>query len=401
MRRRAGMTALLLAGLLWGGVFSAGASSGSALPGGVPDSGELSGSANGWPMWHAYAQRFISPAGRVMDPDRGFMTTSEGQSYAMFFALVANDPEMFERLRKWTADNLAQGNLGPNTASWSWGRNPDGSWGILDPNSASDADLWLAYDLMQAGTLWANPSYERQGRALLQRIAQTEVAELPRLGPVLLPGPHGFQLDLNQWLLNPSYMPPMLINAARHADPQGPWTRMAQGLSKLLERMSSHGFAMDWVAYSSTGTFTPAKGPGNDPKPPEGSYDAIRVYLWLGIGSRGNPARAAMLQAFQAVARELRMHPLPPETVSPEGTVHGDAPLGFSAALEPFLWSSHESFLAAEQQRRVQAGIDPATGLLGNPPRYYDQNLALFAGGWQEKRFRFSGDGMLRVPWKS
>jgi endo-1,4-beta-D-glucanase Y len=165
--------------------------------------------------------------------------------------------------------------------------------------------------------------------------------------------------------------------------------------------MSSAGFAMDWVAYSDKGSFSPAKGPGDDPKPPEGSYDAIRVYLWLGIGSTGNPARQALLHYFQGVARELRMHPLPPETIEPNGTVVGDAPLGFSAALEPFLWSSHENFLAAEQQRRVQAGVDPATGLLGNPPRYYDQNLALFAGGWQEKRFRFRGDGMLRVPWKS
>ncbi len=125
------------------------------------------------------------------------------------------------------------------------------------------------------------------------------------------------------------------------------------------------------------------------------------MYLWLGIGSAANPARESLLHYFQGVARELRMHPLPPETIKPNGTVLGDAPLGFSAALEPFLWSSHENFLAAEQQRRVQAGVDRVTGLLGNPPRYYDQNLALFAGGWQEKRFRFRGDGMLRVPWKS
>jgi endo-1,4-beta-D-glucanase Y len=388
MRRRKAGFALLL------GFLCVGALAANAYGGGLGEYSE-------WPMWHAYAERFISPAGRVMDPDRGFMTTSEGQSYAMFFALVANDPNMFERLRTWTADNLAQGSLGTHTVSWSWGRNPDGSWGILDQNSASDADLWLAYDLLQAGALWENAVYRREGLALLHRIAQTEVAELPGLGPVLLPGPNGFQLDVNQWLLNPSYMPPMLINAAKHEDAAGPWAQMAQGLPKLLERMSSAGFAMDWVAYSDKGSFSPAKGPGDDPKPPEGSYDAIRVYLWLGIGSTGNPARQALLHYFQGVARELRMHPLPPETIEPNGTVVGDAPLGFSAALEPFLWSSHENFLAAEQQRRVQAGVDPATGLLGNPPRYYDQNLALFAGGWQEKRFRFRGDGMLRVPWKS
>jgi endoglucanase len=407
MRRRIG--ALLLAGALAGGCGAARAAAAhgaaSSAEDGVyqslPEEATPVGPAIDWPMWHAYAARFISPAGRVMDPDRGFMTTSEGQSYAMFFALVANDPAMFERLRKWTEDNMAHGALGVQTAAWSWGRNPDGSWGILDPNSASDADLWLAYDLLQAGSLWSDAAYQKEGRALLARIAETEVAKLPGLGPVLLPGAQGFQLDVNRWLLNPSYMPPMLINAARHEDASGPWTQMAAGLPKLLERMSSSGFVMDWVAYSADGTFTPAKGPGNDPKPPQGSYDAIRVYLWLGIGSVGNPARSGLLHFFQGMARELRMLPLPPEVVDPKGQAHGDGPLGFSAALEPFLWSLHENFLAAEQQRRLQAGIDPATGLVGNPPRYYDQNLALFAAGWQEKRFRFLGDGMLRVPWKS
>jgi endo-1,4-beta-D-glucanase Y len=389
-------------GLAWGAVRGEASAGADAFAPGAGYAGAAQPApAAQWPMWHAYAARFISPEGRVMDPDRGFMTTSEGQSYAMFFALVANDPDMFELLRKWTDDNLAQGSLGPKTASWSWGRNSDGSWGILDPNSASDADLWLAYDLLQAGALWNRAAYTSEGRAMLRRIAETEVKELPGLGPVLMPGPQGFALDVNVWLLNPSYMPPMLINAAKQEDAGGPWGRMAQGLPKLLERMSRNGFAMDWVAYSDKGTFTPAHGPGDDPKPPQGSYDAIRMYLWLGIGSSANPARNGLLHFFQGMARELRMHPLPPETIDAEGMAHGDAPLGFSAALEPFLWSLHENFLAAEQQRRVQAGIDPGTGLVGNPPRYYDQNLALFASGWQEKRFRFLGDGMLRVPWKS
>jgi endoglucanase len=51
-------------------------------------------------------------------------------------------------------------------------------------------------------------------------------------------------------------------------------------------------------------------------------------------------------------------------------------------------------------QQNVVAEISKTTGLLGNPPRYYDQNLALFALGWQEHRFWFAPDGTLRVQWK-
>jgi len=52
------------------------------------------------------------------------------------------------------------------------------------------------------------------------------------------------------------------------------------------------------------------------------------------------------------------------------------------------------------QLRNLLAQIEPSTGLLGDPPKYYDQNLALFALGWQEQRFRFAPDGTLRVQWK-
>ena len=44
-----------------------------------------------WTLWESYAERFINGDGRVIDFDAKDRTTSEGQSYAMFFALVAND----------------------------------------------------------------------------------------------------------------------------------------------------------------------------------------------------------------------------------------------------------------------------------------------------------------------
>jgi hypothetical protein len=31
--------------------------------------------------------------------------------------------------------------------------------------------------------------------------------------------------------------------------------------------------------------------------------------------------------------------------------------------------------------------------------RYYDQNLALFATGWAEERYRFDREGCLKVRW--
>jgi len=357
--------------------------------------------ASAWPLWDHYAAHFLSPEGRVIDPERNSMTTSEGQSYAMFFALVAGDSVSFERIRAWTEENLAQGDLSRNLPAWSWGRKDDGSWGVLDQNSASDSDLWVAYSLIEAGELWAKPHYSKIAKAMLSLIAKNESATLPQIGAVLLPGRYGFHPDADRWVLNPSYMPLPLLLAAKRADPEEPWNSMASALPEWLQQASPSGFAMDWVEYRSGKGFSAVGQPGQTSKPACGSYDAIRVYLWAGMTAHESPGSLKLLQVFAPMSSYVKAHLSPPETVNPDGNISSTtAPPGFSAAVMPFLFASGEKSTAALQLRNVLAQIEPSTGLLGDPPKYYDQNLALFALGWQEQRFRFAPDGTLRVQWK-
>jgi endoglucanase len=56
--------------------------------------------------------------------------------------------------------------------------------------------------------------------------------------------------------------------------------------------------------------------------------------------------------------------------------------------------------LADAQVERLAATKDAASGLYGKNASYYDQNLALFANGWVEERYRFDRDGKLRVKSK-
>ena len=63
-----------------------------------------------WPsLYQSYARAFLDNQIRVIDRDTGDRTTSEGQAYAMFFALVANDRARFDGLLRWTELNLAAG----------------------------------------------------------------------------------------------------------------------------------------------------------------------------------------------------------------------------------------------------------------------------------------------------
>ena len=126
-----------------------------------------------WPAWEQFKREFVSAEGRVIDPsDPRKITTSEGQSYALFFALAANDREMFATLLNWTQNNLAEGSLREHLPAWLWGKKGDNEWTVLDTNSASDSDVWIAWTLLEAGRLWKNDDYAATGKALLAKIAE-------------------------------------------------------------------------------------------------------------------------------------------------------------------------------------------------------------------------------------
>ena len=354
-------------------------------------------------LWQAYAARFISADGRVIDPQSGDRTTSEGQSYALFFALVNNDRPQFDRLLAWTQSNLAQGDLGAHLPAWNWGKGKDGRWGTIDANSASDSDLWIAYDLIEAGRLWHDPHYATLGRRLATLIAQQEVADLPGLGPVLLPGANGFRFR-RFWVLNPSYMPLFLIDRLAAVDPSGPWANVAAQVPSILERSARNGFAMDWVCYTPGEGFAPCVANGRKTPPPLGSYDAIRVYLWAGMLPSSSPARTRILHALGGMNRVLAQDAAPPEKVNDDGVpLNGGGPVGFSAALLPYLQSISNESAVAQQLVRVKSQLDEKSNLYGagygTGPAYYDQNLVLFASGWMEKRFQFGTSGELLVRW--
>lgn len=375
---------------------------GRAIAQAVPQSGTpaaLDHSA----LWHAYSGRFISGDGRVIDPQGGDRTTSEGQSYALFFALVNDDRAHFDSLLGWTEHNLAAGDMGAHLPGWSWGRAKDGHWGILDANSASDSDLWIAYDLIEAGRLWNDLHYATLGRRMLALIGRREVAHLPGFGPALLPGAVGFTFP-RFWVLNPSYMPLFLLERMAVVDPDGPWANVAQQVPVLLERSARNGFAMDWLCYAPGTGFSPCLANGHTGPAVVGSYDAIRVYLWAGMLADASPGKARILQALPGMDLYLRSHAAPPEKVSAAGVPQSqDGPVGFSAALLPYLMSIPDEAALAQQQMRVKSQLDEKSNLYGpgygSGPTYYDQNLVLFGSGWLEKRFQFGSSGELLVRW--
>lgn len=350
-----------------------------------------------WPLWENYADCFMDQQGRIVDYDAGNRTTSEGQAYALFFALVANDRARFNKLLLWTEQNLALGNLKANLPAWRW-ENKAGQWKITDPNSASDADLWIAYTLLEAGHHWDDAHLSSIGRALAGNIAEREVVDLPGFGKALLPGASGFKTSDGFYQLNASYVPVQVLLGLKHRLNQGPWGEIAERVPALVRGSSPAGFALDWIA------FRPEEGFSIFPSPTGqnlASYDAIRVYLWAGMMNDSCPYKKEILGADLSMSKYMSSHSVPPAEITGSGqVVNPNGSVGFSAAVLPYLEALNMRSALSEQVRRLQSEKNTRTGLYGDKPRYYDQNLALFATGWSEGRFHFDGHGLLQVTWK-
>lgn len=359
-----------------------------------------------WPLWNVFKAHFIQENGRVLDASIPQQHSStEGQSYSMFFAVVANDQKTFDKLWKWSIDNLFQGDIENQLPAWIWGMDENNDWGVLDHNSASDADLWFVYALLEAGRLWKDKKYTQDAYKLLTQIELKEVVDLPDLGAMLLPGEQGFVHE-DYWALNASYMPVVLLRRLQNESPLSPWGDVAKHTVTLLENSTPYGYVADWSAYMKNAS---NGGPGFSPtmpgKPPIGSYDAIRTYMWAGMMVDEDVLTKPALAALPGMLKYLKQGALtPPEKVDViTGGTEGTGGFGFSAALVPYLKANKEFELMSQQKRRAEVllrqSVLPANVAQQQPP-YYDFVLSLFGLGWADGYFAFNKQGEVSVYWE-
>jgi endoglucanase len=355
-----------------------------------PAAGALAETCPSWLAWEGFRSRFVNDGGRVIDPSTpSGQTTSEGQAYGLFFALVAGDRRGFDRILHWTEDNLAGGDLTARLPAWQWGKRNDGSWGVIDSNPASDADLWIAYTLGEAGSLWKEPKYAAMGRLIAERALREETTDIPGLGRTLLPGPSGFQPKPGLYRLNPSYMPIQLMRRFASLYPQKEWKQLVTTSIDTLVRSAPLGFAPDWILFKANGGFQP----DTDSKA-MGGFNAIRTYLWSGMLAENDPARKVLLKTYAPAARYVVQNGVPPLAVDTRtGKTDGAGPTGFSAAVAPLLTAMNMREAAQQQRLRIDAKAP-----LSRDDNYYEQVLVLFDIGWKNGRYRFARDGALQVP---
>lgn len=214
--------------------------------------------------WAAYRRRFIQSDGRVIDWEDGARTVSEGQAYAMLRAVLADDPDTFDLTLTWAENNLRRspgaGDANDTATSdqlwaWKWGRASDGTWGILDENFASDADIDAVTALILAARRWQRPEYLDLARLKLADLWDFSTLALPAFNAetprYLLPGPlAAFQPEPGMVYLNPSYLSPYAFRLFAQVDPDRDWLALVESSYRVLDQipdLSPQGLPGDWV----------------------------------------------------------------------------------------------------------------------------------------------------------
>ena len=334
--------------------------------------------AGAWGLWDEFRTE-LTDGNRVIDySDARRITTSEGQSYALFFALVAGDRAAFDSLVLWTEKNLSKGDMTKLLPSWLWGQTSSGAggWGVIDTNNAADSDMWIAYALLEGGRLWNDPTLTAKGRAMLE-LLKKEVRDIPNLGAVILPGRTGFEKEAGV-TLNPSYTPLFLLRRLADEEPAF-WRPLYEGTVRMLIRSAPDGISPDWVTFDRMGKVKP------DPNSVS-SYDAVRVYMWAGMLSEDSPERALLVERFRPMTELIHARRSVPVRVNvTTGEAEGTGSGGFAAAMLPLMGNTRTGALLRAAAEDTPIGADS----------YYSSVLVLFGCGFADRRFGFDANGRL------
>jgi endoglucanase len=235
-------------------------------------------------LWEDYKKEYLEPnTFRVLDKQKDFITTSEGQSYAMLRAIWLGDKETFDKVWQWTKDNLQREDN--NLFSWLFGRLPDGSYGILTDqggyNTASDADVDIALALIFAAARWNEEQYYGDARVLIDSVWEHEVVyihEKPYLAA------NNLEKDApTNIVLNPSYFAPYAFRIFAKLDPDHPWLQLVDTSYDILERSlespldsaRTASIPPDWIIMNrNSGTLS---APSGNNLTTNMSFDALRI----------------------------------------------------------------------------------------------------------------------------
>lgn len=309
------------------------------LPAPVGAESSLVSDAQSKALWEQYKSAFVQEDGRVIDRGQKDYSHSESQGYGMLLSVQMDDKAMFNKAWEWTRNNLRskKGYL----LSWAWGKKPDGQWGILDENNATDGDILVAFALLKASVQWNNSSYKDESLKMIDSIKKFLSVEWNNR-TFLLPGYIGFRKEKEGLItLNPSYVIFPAYRAFAEVDDKAFWTKAYDDGLFLLEKSRFGKFRLpaDWVTLNKTDISLPKD------KDPLFGFDAIRTLLHLSW--EDNPRFPDTVSEIFKIYDKLGFIPVTVDLFK-ENISLVDAPAGFYAIYARVAAKSNNKALSAQ-----------------------------------------------------
>jgi endoglucanase len=240
--------------------------------------------------WSAFAERFLTAEGRVVDTGNAGISHSEGQGWGLMFSAAAGDRRSFDQILDFTRTAMRR----PGDALHSWRWNPATTPHVSDPNNATDGDLYISLGLARGAAIWREPALAEAARPIARDILRLLRREIGGLS-LLLPGAAGFEHP-DRLVFNPSYAVFEAWRTLRTLLPDPAWARLETDHLTLLRtaRFGARALPPDWVELRrADGT------PGLPAQwPPRFSFDAVRVPLLLAWGGHAAHPAARAAVAF-------------------------------------------------------------------------------------------------------
>lgn len=331
--------------------------------------------------WNYYKKIFINDDGRVIDYQRGSVTTSEGQAYAMRRALMMRDKKTFDKTYNWVKNNLQHKN--DTLFAWLWGPKEIGIGGeikykVVDQNGATDADVEIAIALVLASKVWQQESYMNDALAIINDIWKKETIVIK--GERFLVA--GFNQKMDKYVeVNPSYFMPIGFRIFAEVDEKHNWQLLVNSSYRLVNLcidniksgLPPDSFYIDRV----TGQIILVEGKSDF------SYDAVRVFYRFYIDyllTEDSRAEKILSKSKFFIARWKRdgiFYTNYRQNGEPKD--YNEA-LGSIALLLPVI-KHYDKHVAADIYRKKILINYHFEGYWGDPLDYYAQNLVWF-GVW-------------------